>query len=357
MRHDPADSIRVLVVDDSATARALIVGMLESDRRFSVVGEAASGDAAVAAAVRLRPALITMDIHMPGMNGLEATREIMMQAPAPIVIVSSAANHGEVDLSLDATAAGALTVVGKMEGPAAPDFEERRAEFLGLLRAMAQVKVVRRWNKPVTPAEPMPAIGSTPDVRPARIVAIAASTGGPAVLQRIFSGLPREFPLPILVVQHIAHGFVGGLADWLSGSTKLRVSVARDGERMQSGHAYIAPDDRHLGVRDAETIQLHASPPINGFRPAGTFLFDSVAKEFGSGTVAVILTGMGSDGAEGLRAVHVRGGQVIAQEERSCVVYGMPQVAVRAGVVDAILQPPRIVEYLNALQRGGVYAR
>jgi two-component system chemotaxis response regulator CheB len=349
--------IRVLVVDDSSTARALIVGMLESDPRVTVVGEAASGAEAVEAAIRLRPSLITMDIHMPGMDGLEATRQIMTQAPTPIVIVSSAANSTEVDLSLDATAAGALTVVGKMEGPDAPDFDERREEFVGLLKALAQVKVVRRWNRRVTPSDPVPAVRFTPDVRPARVVAIAASTGGPAVLQRIFSALPGDFPLPILVVQHIAHGFVRGLADWLGGSTKLRVRVARDGETLRPGHVYIAPDKRHLGVADFDRMRLDAGPPVNGFRPAGTFLFQSVAKAFGPATAAVILTGMGTDGLEGLRAVRRAGGQIIAQEETSCVVYGMPQAAVRAGIVDAVLPPQRITEYLNALERGGVYAR
>ena len=352
------DRIRVLVVDDSATARALIVAMLEADPRITVVGQADSGAAAVDAAIRLRPSLITMDIHMPGMDGLEATREIMHKAPAPIVIVSSAANSSEVDLSLDATAAGALTVVGKMEGPAAPDFEGRRREFVGLLKAMAQVKVVRRWNRVTTPSEPIPAVSPsvTYQARPARIVAIAASTGGPAVLQRIFSALPGDFPLPILVVQHIAHGFVTGLADWLRGSTKLRVGVARDGDRLRAGHVYIAPDHGHLGVREAGTIHLDPAPPVNGFRPAGTFLFQSVAKAYGSATAAVILTGMGSDGVEGLRVVRAAGGQIVAQDERSCVVYGMPQAAVLAGVVDAVLPPPRITEYLNALERGGVYA-
>jgi len=157
-------------------------------------------------------------------------------------------------------------------------------------------------------------------------------------------------------VQHIAHGFVQGLADWLGGSTKLRMRVAHDGLRLQSGHVYIAPDGQHLGVRDRATIALSSAPPIGGFRPAGTYLFGSVARAFGPATAAVILTGMGADGADGLREVHAAGGQIIAQEERSCVVYGMPQVAVRAGIVGAILPPPGIAEYLKALERGGVYA-
>jgi two-component system chemotaxis response regulator CheB len=348
--------VRVLVVDDSPTARVLLSETLASEPGITVVGEARNGEEAIEAARRLRPSLITMDVYMPIMDGLAATREIMIAAPTPIVIVSSAVNRGEVNLSLEATAAGALTVIGKSDGPLSPEFETWRAEFVGLIKAMAQVKVVRRWNRKVSPPYSVVRSEIPLAVRPARVAAIVASTGGPAVLQRIVKELPGDFAIPILLVQHIAHGFVDGLADWLSAATQLRVKVARDRERVQRGTIYIAPNDQHLGVRADHTVLLSSAPHVGGFRPAGTFLFESIARVYGPSALAVIMTGMGSDGVDGLRSVRAAGGQSIAQEESSCVVYGMPREAVRAGVVDAILSPGEILEYLIALHAGGVDA-
>jgi two-component system chemotaxis response regulator CheB len=349
--------LRVLVVDDSPTARALLRGILDAEPGVTVVGEASNGEEAIAAARRLRPSLITMDMFMPVMDGLQATREIMISTPTPIMIVSSAANRKEIDLSLDATAAGALTVVAKPEGPSAPDFEERRTEFVALVRSMAQVKVVRRYGRQITPPDAILRSEPTLPSEPTAIVAIAASTGGPAALQEILAGLPRDFPLPILLVQHIAHGFVRGLADWLKAATRVDVKIARDGERLRGGTVYVAPDDRHLGVRERGIVQVSPAPAAAGFRPSGTFLFQSVAHWYRARTAAVILTGMGSDGVEGLRTVRRVGGYVIAQDEQTSVVYGMPQEAVRAGLVDAILPPGRIAECLVSLQAGAADAR
>lgn len=349
--------VRVLIVDDSATARVLLGETLAAEPGITVVGEARNGEEAIEAARRLQPSLITMDVYMPVMDGLAATREIMIATPTPIVIVSSAVNRGEINLSLDATTAGALSVVGKPDGASSPEFEAWRSEFIALIKAMAEVKVVRRWHRKTSPPYPVVRRELPLKVRPARVAAIVASTGGPAALKWILSELPHDFALPILLVQHIAHGFVNGLADWLGAATQLRVKVARDRERVHPGTVYIAPDNQHLGVREDETILLSAAPHVGGFRPAGSFLFESVARTYGSSALAVIMTGMGSDGVDGLRSVQAAGGQSVAQDESSCVVYGMPREAVRAGVVDAILSPREIIEYLIALHAGGVHAR
>lgn len=340
--------IRVLVVDDSATARALLSGMLERDPGIQVVGHAGSGAEAVDAARRLQPSLITMDVHMPGMDGLEATRQIMSLAPTPIVIVTSMVVGPEVNLPFEATAAGALTLVAKPQGPASPNYETERTAFVSLIRTMSQVKVVRRWKGSQTPGIALPAVVHS-QPRSAQVVAIAASTGGPAVLMDIVKSLPADFGLPLLVVQHIARGFSQGLVDWLDSGTSLRVRIAEEGEMLSRGTVYFAPEDRHLGVSAGGRISLSDSAAIGGFRPSGTFLFESVAKVFGRETAVLILSGMGRDGVDGLRSVHERGGQIVAQSESTSVVYGMPGEAVATGLVDTILPSGQMGKWLIQL--------
>lgn len=344
--------MRVLVVEDSATDRELLVALLGGDPGIEVVGQAENGYRGVELARELRPDLITMDILMPGLDGLEATKEIMVHSPTPILVVSSTVRDGGVALSLDAIRAGALMCVEKPVPPGAPDYESRKAQFLSLAKAMAQVKVVRRW--PATrrsgPA-PAPAPLRTA-VRPIRLVTIAGSTGGPAALQRILMDLPGDFPRPVVVVQHIAAGFVAGLAEWLRSSCHLRVKVAEDGETLAPRTVYLASDGRHLGVTSERTIRMSVEGPVNGFRPSANHLFRSAAQAYGSGVAAVMLTGMGNDGVEGLRAVKQAGGHVIAQDEATSVIYGMPREAVAAGVVDAELPITEIGPRLTTLVAG-----
>ena len=347
--------IRVLVAEDSPTARALLVSMLSSDAGITVIGEARNGTEAVALADTLRPDLITMDVQMPEIDGLEATVRIMTRAPVPIIVVSSLASGSEVELSLEATRAGALMVLPKPEGPRSPHFEEQRAQLVSAVKAMAQVKVVRRWGSSNLALRPKSLASATlgrvsgerprltpPNMRAVgserpRVVAIGASTGGPAALRDLFAALPADFRVPVLVVQHISKGFVGGLALWLGGSTKLRVRVAAAGDVAAKGTIYVAPDDHHLGIRDDYRIVVSSDPPVGSFRPSASHLFSSAANAFGSATVAVILTGMGDDGLQGLREVHAAGGLVIAQDEASSVIYGMPREAVRAGIAHVVL--------------------
>ena len=342
--------IRVLIAEDSPTARALLVSMLSAQGDVHIVGEATTGRQAVEMAERLSPDLITMDVHMPEMDGLEATKQIMVRSPCPIIIVSSAARSDEVALSLEATRAGALMVLPKPEGPSAPGFAADSRQLVSMVRAMSQVKVVRRHGPAFTPAS---ASLATPPARPpftrpaanasstVRVVAIGASTGGPAALRTILSELPSQFPVPILIVQHIANGFTQGLAQWLGGDSSLRVKVAELGERLAPATVYIAPDDRHLGcqldVYGDIRVVLNGAPPIGAFRPSASYLFQSVAETIGPALLAVILTGMGDDGVAGLRVVKARGGRVIGQDEASSVIFGMPREAARAGVVDITL--------------------
>jgi two-component system chemotaxis response regulator CheB len=214
---------------------------------------------------------------------------------------------------------------------------------------MAQVKVVRRWaprEHVARPPQAQPQRGAA-----VRLVAMAGSTGGPAALQRILADLPGDFPAPILVVQHIAAGFVHGLAEWLDAGSPLRVKVAEDGEPLQPHVVYLSPDERHLGVSASARIELSGAPPVGGFRPSGSHLFASAGRLYGRAVAAVILTGMGSDGVDGLREVRAAGGTVLAQDEESSVVYGMPRDAVAAGLVDAVLSVNEIGPRLAALAR------
>jgi two-component system, chemotaxis family, protein-glutamate methylesterase/glutaminase len=347
--------IRIVVAEDSLTVRELLVEILESDPEIRVVGQASNGVEALELATRLQPDLITMDIHMPVMDGFEATKEIMVRAPTPILMVSSSVNTREVALSLNAIRAGALMVVAKPDNPHAAGFDARRNELVAMAKAMAQVKVVRRWaprSRAVQPARTRPqALGA-----PLRVVAVAASTGGPAALQRILSSLPSDFGAPILVVQHIAAGFVEGLAQWLSASSRLRVTVAVDGEPLVPRTVFLAPDDRQLGASPGGRVVVAEAPAINGFRPSGTYLFESIARAYGASVAAVILTGMGRDGVDGLNAVKAAGGWVLAQDEASSVVYGMPGEAVAAGVVDSVLAVDELAPRLAELVAGGSHA-
>ncbi len=344
--------IRVVVAEDSITVREFLVEILESDPEISVVGQAKNGAEAVELTTRLRPDLVTMDVHMPVMDGFEATKEIMVQAPTPILIVSSSASGREVELSLNAMRAGALMVVAKPDNPQAVRFAGRREELLAMAKAMARVKVVRRWASKSSPVRPPPALRVAPGA-PVRLVAVAASTGGPTALLRIFSSLPGDFAVPILVVQHIATGFVGGLADWLSASCNLRVKVAEHGEPLLKRTVFLAPDDRHLGVTPDGRVMVAEAAPVDGFRPSGTYLFASAAQAYGAAVAAVILTGMGRDGVEGLKAVKAVGGRVLAQDQASSVVYGMPGEAVAAGVVDTVLAVEEMAPRLAELIAGG----
>ena len=326
--------IRVLIAEDSTTCLELLTALVESDPELHVIGHAANGVQALKLTHELHPDVIVMDIHMPVMDGFEATRHIMIETPTPIVIVSAVVNVREVAVSMQALRLGALTVLPKpafVEGAA---FDDHARQFAGTVRAMSGVRVVQRWRSSKPPA--MPALNAAVIGAPS-VVAIAASTGGPGALHRLLVELKAEFPVPILVVQHIALGFVRGLVSWLNDSSALTVKVAESGDKLRPGCALVAPDDVHLGLSDRDTVELSQRPAVAGFRPSGTFLFDSVARQHRSGTLAVVLTGMGDDGVVGLRTVREMGGRIWAQDAQSSVVFGMPGAAAAAGLADVMV--------------------
>jgi two-component system chemotaxis response regulator CheB len=343
--------ISVLVAEDSPTARALIVEILRSDPDVRVVGEARDGAEAVALAQSLRPDVITMDIRMPRLDGFQATKEIMITAPTPVVLVTASDQARDVETAMHALRTGAVAVLHKPSGLGSPRFEDDARNLVATVKAMSGVKVVRHWRP--RPELPSPADAEAVRSRGVRgqVVAVATSTGGPAALARVLAALPGDFPAPVLVVQHITAGFTAGLAAWLDSVCDLRVKIAQPGEALVPSTVYLAPDELHLGVAGRSIVTLSAGPPVGGFRPSGTALFESVARGFGNTAVAVMLTGMGEDGVQGLRAVRQAGGRVLAQDEKTSVVYGMPGAAVAAGLADQVLPldaiAGRLVEWVQ----------
>jgi two-component system chemotaxis response regulator CheB len=344
--------LRVLIAEDSPTARALLVAVLSADPGLEVVGEACDGVEAIEQCKKLRPDLVTMDIQMPVMDGVEATRRIMIESATPVVMVSSL-EPTDIKRSMEALDAGALAVMAKPSGPGSPRFERDTRELITTIKAMAHVKLVRRWSS----VPPYRAAGTRPMAHGAREVAavgLVSSTGGPNALRSVLAGLPADFAPPIMVVQHIAAGFTQGLAEWLATTTGRTVKLAVDGERYVDGVVYVAPDDRHLEVA-RDRLVVAASPPVEGFRPSGTRLLSSLASTFGNRAIGVIMTGMGRDGVAGLLEMRAAGSAVLAQDEASCDIFGMPGAAVEAGAVDATTPlseiPTRLVELVAITAR------
>jgi two-component system, chemotaxis family, protein-glutamate methylesterase/glutaminase len=335
--------IRVLIADDSTTFRAVLRTVLTRSPDLEVVGEAIDGAQAVEKVLAERPDVVTMDVRMPGQDGIAAIREIMARAPTPVVVVSAEGGPSHQAVVFRALSAGAVEVLAKPSS-SEPSRFEREAEAICLaVRAVAGLKLAGRSR----PAE-VPARRPGPGRRPARAVGLAASTGGPPALARLLSALPGRFPAPILVVQHIAEGFEGGLARWLAGETALSVKLAEHGERLEAATVYIAPQASHLTVR-AGAVFLDGGPPQGGFRPSANALFRSLAREFGPSAAGVILTGMGDDGVEGLRDLDERGGATLAQGPASSVVYGMPRAAFERGAARQLLELDDLAATLLAL--------
>lgn len=342
--------IRVLIVDDSAGMRMMLERIFGEDSALEVAGLARDGIEAVDAVVRLSPDVITMDIQMPRMDGLEATRRIMETRPTPIVILSGNLDPEEVASSFHAMEAGALVALPKPRGIAHPEYETDVASLVRKVKLMAEVKMVRRWPR-AAKGEQQPLWQATgkPAQASCEVVAIGASTGGPVVINTILSGLPSGFPLAVLIVQHMAAGFIGGFVDWLNLSSRLPVHVASQGELLLPGHAYIAPDGFNLEVKGGGRMALTGSILEHGQCPSVSALFRSMAEVYGRNAVGILLTGMGDDGARELKLMKDKGAVTIAQDRESSVIYGMPGEAAKLDAASYILTPGMIVAALTQM--------
>ena len=351
--------IRVLVVEDSATIRDRLRSVLASDPDVDLVGEAGDGRAAIELCQARRPDVVTMDMMLPVMSGLAATEYIMAHCPTPILVVSSSFNRGELFKMYDALAAGAVDVLEKPSGEEAEGDWERR--FLSTLKLVSRIRVITHPRARLRTYDPharirLPA-GDERLYAPQaiKVVAVGASTGGPSAIVDVMRSLPADFTVPVLQVMHINRQFGAAFAEWLSAQTPRPAVFAEDGMPVAgaTGKIVMAPPDRHMIVRDGR-LWLNDDPERYSCRPSVDVLFESVAREYGAAAAACLLTGMGRDGASGLLAIRQAGGMTIAQDEATCVVYGMPREAALIGAAIRVLPLGEIGPAVVAMVHSGV---
>jgi two-component system chemotaxis response regulator CheB len=344
--------MKILIVDDSKTETDILKAIFQSEKDIQIVGCAKNGKEAVEMAEKFKPDIITMDICMPIMNGMEATRLIMTQCPIPIVIISSYLQDKDLNASFLALEAGALSVIDKPVNITSPDFSYTKKRMVDTLRSMAEIKVIRRRfiatkHKKIPPPLKIPPLHSDYE-----LVAIGTSIGGPQALKVILSALPADFPIPIVVVQHMTAGFMQGFTKWLNDNTPLKVKSAEHLEVLNKGTVYFAPDNFHLEVKRKNghlIANLISSDPVSGFRPSASVLLKSVANTCGKHAIGILLTGMGSDGSLGLLELKKQHGLTLIQDAESSVVFGMAGVAQSLGAVDEIIELEQFSDYLKKI--------
>ena len=344
--------IKVLIVEDSQTSLEFLVYLLELDKDIQVIGTAKDGKKAVELAKRKNPDVIVMDINLPKMNGFEATRMIMENNPVPNIIVSAAYDVKETATALHVLEAGAVASVNKPKGIGHPDHENLANQLLLTVKLMSEVKVVtrrRRQKAAKRRVSKAPKVEAAYSPRYVNAVVIGASTGGPPVLQAILSKFRKDFPVPILIVQHISQGFVVGLAEWLGQNTELPIHVASHGELPLPGHVYLAPDGFQMGLEKTGKISLSSGVSQDGNCPSVSHLFRSVADVCGKNVIGVLLTGMGKDGAMGMKLLKERDALTVAQDKESSLVHGMAGEAIKLKAAKYVLSIEDIAQRLNGL--------
>lgn len=343
--------IKVLIVEDSPVMQQLLIHAISSDPDFVIVGAAYDGEEAVEAVKELNPDIVAMDWQMPKLDGKQATRIIMETCPTPIVIVTSSLAAKDVVFSFSMIEAGALAIVKKPSSVDHPDYEKDKQELIQTLKLMSEVKIVRRTKREFEKyTHTETAIeNKIKEETSIQIIVIGASTGGPLVLQKILNRLPKNLPVPLLIVQHISSGFTEGFVEWLRNTTKFPLHIASDGKKLLPGHGYVAPDDFHMGVESGPRIVLSNHNLENGLRPSVAYLFRTAAQVFGHRAVGILLTGMGRDGADELKLLKEKGAVTFVQDKESSVVHGMPGEAIKLDAATYILSPEDITTALITL--------
>jgi two-component system chemotaxis response regulator CheB len=342
--------IRVLVVDDSPSMCKILTNILNCDPEILVAAVSSNGKEAVELVPRLKPDIITMDMDMPVMDGFEATKQIMAYHPTPILIVASTFSKAEMEKVFKTISHGALDVIDKRELELVADKKSGEA-LIAKIKFLNGVRVTHQSLTKSPDGKSVVDLKANRKTVSDKIVAIVASTGGPQALLEILKRLPEDFPCGIVIVQHITNGFLAGLVGWLAKECKIKVSIGEDSEEIRPGVAYIAPDNVQMRVEDGGKIRLSNEPAYGGHRPSGDVLLESVARTYGKGGVAAILTGMGRDGAMGMKAIKQFHGKTIAQNEKSCAVFGMPKAAIEMNVIDKELPLESIAEEIVLMVR------
>lgn len=337
--------IDVLVVEDSAFMRKVISEILEADSEIKVIDNAINGLEGVKKASLLKPDVITMDIEMPNMDGIEAVKKIMKDSPTPIIMISAYTKKG-AQKTIETLIAGAVDFVEKPGGPISLNIRDIKHEII------EKVKIASKANLKTTTKRKL--ISSDKKRMSDSLVMIAASTGGPKIITSIFKKLPRDFPAPIVVVQHMPRTFTKAFAGRLNEHSSITVAEGKDGSFLKKGKAFIAPGDFHLEFGSNRRISLNKKPALHGVRPSADITMNSAAENFDGNLIGVILSGMGKDGSIGVRNISKRGGYIIAQDKDTSVVYGMPKSAIESGCVDLVLPYNKIADKLMALVKKDV---
>ena len=345
-------SLRVLIAEDSTLFADVLAETLEAEPGIDIVALVDNGVDAVEYCISHEPDIVLMDIHMPRLDGLSATEQIMARCPTPILVITSDPHRDGVDLSFRALSAGALDLMAKPGRLPFPEADRER--LLRKIRLLSQIPVVRHVRarqraKALTPVGPPEVPDERPGLDPPAIIGVVASTGGPRALANIFTRLPEDFRAAIIIVQHITHGFSRHLARWLDKHSSLSVYEAEDGMPITPGHAIIAPTEKHLVVDENLCLAVRNGPPIGGHRPSGDRLLMSLARHASPRAIGLVLSGMGDDGTAGMTALAQTGCPTVAQDEATSVVYGMPRSASARGVVEYTLADTEIAATLQRL--------
>ncbi len=341
--------IRVLIVEDSTVFQTILKNIFRSSPDIEVVGTASNGIEGLALIPQLNPDVICTDFHMPKMDGLEFTKQVMAKYPRPILVVSVSVQAEQRHRIFELLEAGAVDIFAKPRSGTNQDAQINQLRLINKIKILAGVKVFRKRTPIASQASQLPLNPPKSVFNAAtetKIVVIGTSTGGPQALQTMFDCLPANFPVPIVCVQHISHGFLDGLIQWLSLTCALPIQIARSGITPQTGTIYFPPEGKHLELNSEGQFVCSVSPPVGGHRPAVNTTFKSVAQVYGCKAIAILLTGMGKDGAEGMQTIHQAGGLTIAQDRETSVIFGMPKEAIELGAVKHILPLGEITSFL-----------